>query len=938
MSTYMSKMGKLRCSASAAVFAAIIGSGSMAQAQDVNEAAADGNPVAVAEAIVVTGSRINRDGFQAPTPTTVMSAELLDRQGQVNIGEFLQQISAVRASTSLATAGLQFRGGSGGSFVNMRGLGANRTLVLIDGQRVVPTTTTGLFDLNTIPTLMVERTEVVTGGASAAYGSDAVSGVVNIILRNDFNGIQADAQAGISEYGDDETYRAGLMGGFDVGDSGHLLLAAEYAENEGVGLLQERDWSSRAGGIITGASGVNYIVNDLQLSTESYGGVIIAGPLRGTAFNASGTPVPFVYGNTYGSPNSRTMEGGSNPQSFNYDAADMKAGSLRYTGLARFDYEFSPALNLSATVNYANTSSSHGTVNYRNAFTIRADNPFIPAAVLTEMTNRNLTSITVGKIARELGESTYAEDADLWRASLSLNGDLGGSWNYEAYGSYGRNDADINFTTAILGALPGDPAGTRRFLDAVDAVRNSSNQIVCRVNAVTVTSPGCVPFNVFGEQVPTAEQLDWLVGTQHVDQVTEQKAFGASLQGEPFSTWAGPVSIAFGTEYRRDTLNVKVDGGSLVEAYYLGNTQPSTGAADVWEGFAEILVPLASETPFFQSLDFNGAVRYADYSTVGGVTTWKAGLNWTVDDNIRFRATRSRDIRAPNLVESTAPRTNSVNLVRGAPGLAGLYPVFSQGNANLKPEVAETLSFGVVLTPEFIPDLRLSVDYFDIDLEGAIVTLNAQTIVTACSSAQVYCDRLSDSGGQFPLVDLSPQNQDRLRTTGLDFELAYGLQVGGGRLDLNVLASYVYRYELSNDLGSFNRAGQIGEGLTNPGTGTPKWTGNVNLNYNLDPINFLANLRFVGGASIDKFAEPGRIVSQIGDLNVPMVAYLNLAADWTIGDFVGGGDLRLTFGVDNVLNQDPPREIPYQLFFGGFAAGYYDVVGRRFRIGARMTF
>ncbi|WP_082456439.1 TonB-dependent receptor domain-containing protein [Novosphingobium sp. Leaf2] len=887
--------------------------------------------------IVVTGSRLSTTGFTAPSPTTVLGSALLERQGQSNVAEFINQIPAVRSSaTSSTSTATSFRGGAGGNFVNLRGLGVTRTLVLIDSERVVPTTTTGTLDLNIIPSIMLDRVEVVTGGASAAYGSDAVAGVVNLILKKKFVGLQAEGQTGVTQYGDNQTYRAGIIGGFNFGTGGHVLLGGDYAESAGIGTLEARDWSRRAGGIVAGANGVQYLVNDLQINNQTYGGIINSGPLRGTAFGPGSVPYSFTYGNTFGNASSTTQQGGGNPRSFNYDAAQISMPYKRYTALARVDYEFSPAFNLHATVNYANSGAPHTLLYARDAaLSIRSDNAFLPQSVRAQMATAGVSTITVGRISRDLGPYVYSDNNTLWRGSVGVDGALGGGWKYDAYVGYGRNKIDYDLTTRIDGALPGDPAGTRRFLNAIDAVTNSAGQIVCRVNQVTVTSPGCAPFNIFGENPSlTAAQQAWLVGTQHVSQITERTSAAANIAGSPFATWAGEVSVAVGAEYRRDSQDVTVDAGSLARAFNLGNTQPIAGSTTVYEGYGEVGVPLLRDVPFFQSLEANGAVRQTHYSQAGNVTTWKGGLTWEVNDSLRFRGTRSRDIRAPNLSELFQPLTTSQNAVIYN-GVSTLANTRTTGNPNLKPERADTLSFGFVLSPTFLRGFRFSVDYYDIRLRGAIATVASQALINGCQQQGLadYCSRISVVNG-VPLIDSSPANLNSIRTSGLDFELAYGFWALGGRFDLSTYATYVDKFTTSDALGTFNRAGEISGGFFFPGDDTPHWTGSANVNYNVNHLNILANIRYTGSSVLDKFAPAGKLV---GPNKVPAIAYLNLSAEWTVPTSTRG-QFQFFGGIDNVFNTDPPSEIPYQYFNRGTAASYYDVAGRRFRFGARVRY
>jgi outer membrane receptor protein involved in Fe transport len=702
--------------------------------------------------IVVTGTRIVRDGYDAPTPTTVLGADLIESKAPTTIIDALTSLPAFKNNATAQTAGVGQAGTGGQSFANLRGLGANRTLVLLDGQRFVPSTSIATVDIGVLPSALLQRVDVVTGGASAAYGSDAVAGVVNFVLDNRFTGIKGAIETGITSYIDNHTFKASLTGGISFADRGHFMLSGEHVWAEGVFPNARPDTEYPAATLFTNP---NYtptngeprrlILPYVYRNTVALGGVILGGPLAGTEFGPRGVTFQQPQG-TYVGTTTQVLPGRFPDQSWGDSLAFSALPQEKATGYARLSWDVTDTLTAYTTGIIATNKpgpfySSPANTLITGAFVIRPDNAFLPENVRQQMLDLGLDTIRVGRISEDFGASLVSRTNDTYRAVIGIQGELGGGWSIDAYGQYGKNNNVFEIERNVIRAnLP-------LAVDAVDqglATTGVANgNIVCR-SSLTNPGNGCIPLNIFGpfgtrEFVFTPPAGGYIFGTSRAELELEQKVAALSISGEPFSTWAGPVSLALGAEYREESADQEVDPLSQASGYGLGNPKALAGSLDVKEAFAEVVAPLASDRPWLQTLDVNGAVRYTDYSTSGSVVTWKVGANWAPSDDIRFRATRSRDIRAPNILELFSSRVQSTaGVLDPFTNSSPIFQSFSLGNPNLDPETADTTAVGVVVQPSFVPGLQFSVDYYDISVADAIST---RTLSTGATPAAPNCAR-----------------------------------------------------------------------------------------------------------------------------------------------------------------------------------------------------
>jgi outer membrane receptor protein involved in Fe transport len=917
-----------RCFAGGVSILALMTAGpAFAQDAAANDAAAASD--AADSDIVVTGSRIPRAGFTAPTPVTVLASDQLAKTSPSTLADSLRQLPSLTNSSGPQRNSGTTNGGQ--TFLNLRSLGATRTLTLLDGRRVVATNLTGSVDVNMMPAGIVQRVEVVTGGASAAYGSDAVGGVVNFILDRNFAGVKGEVTSGISEEGDNQEFRATLSGGLSfAGGAGHFLVSGEYFKNKGVE-TGAREWARQGVGFINNPAGTPGLILQRDVRTVgTYGGLIIAGVggtaannalFRGIQFLPDGSPAPY----DFGTMTTSTLQVGGDGvpteliQEIN---RPLERGSL----FARASFDVSDAVNIYAEGLYgASTSTVNNSVNRHqtaNPFTIQRDNAFLPDSIRDQMTAAGVTALTMLRFSRERGFVVTKVDSETIRGTIGADARIG-SLELSAYYQYGRTVQD----NATL-----NDEITARFTQAIDAVVDPANdQIVCRS---TFANPGngCVPFNVFGEGAPSDAALDYTRGVSASHAVVQQDVAAINLAGPLFEGWAGPISFAVGGEYRVERARVTSDALSQQGAYLFGNPSPWTGKYNVKEAYAELVVPLLRDVPLVRELELNAAGRITDYSTSGSVETWKVGLSYKPFDDLRFRGTRSRDIRAPNLSElfqAGRQSTSSVNdPENGNARILGI-PTINTGNPDLKPEIADTLTFGAIYSPSWLPGFNISADYYDIKIADAIGSIGAQTAVDQCfQGVQAACAPIvRDQNNNIIRFDAFPINLASAKTRGVDIEASYRTQVGPGTLNIRALAAYLARQETTTPgAAPIDRAGEAG---LSP---FPRWKGAAQVNYHTERVGAFLQLRYVGSGRYDVTRGPNAIDLQ----HIPAQAYLD--GQISFKPQVGDGSFELYLNVRNILGNEPPFAPAAGNIPVAVNTSLHDVYGRQFRLGARFKF
>lgn len=910
------------------------------------------------DTIVVTGSRVARTGFDNPTPTTVISADQIARTGLNDIGDVLLQTPQI--SVGLGASNDTFQRDIGATFVNLRGLGTNRTLVLVNGRRRVSGSREGSqVDVSSIPATMVERVEIITGGASAVYGADAVSGVVNIILKDDFKGFNITGRLGIADRGDAETYMISASGGGSFADGrGSASLGVTY-QKSGILRYTDRDYTSGRGALTFVANPLNtgpndgiadrIVITDPHTIGNSYVPTFV---VRGQRYFYDDGVVPLTNPNCYGT----VCSGG--PYGYNSRERNLRNPREAFAAIGGVTYEVAPSVTAFVDFEFSySDTNTNGQSYFDSSLVLRRDNPTLPSAVTSLMDANGLQTLTVGYEGEEIyGNKQYSNSRYTYTAAAGLRGRIADRINWEAFYQYGRRDQDYKTANTRIES---------RFFEAVDAIRDpASGQIVCR--SASARAAGCTPISVFDGRLTDAQQA-YFQHTFQRDVTNEQTLIGVQATGELFRLPGGPLSVAIGGEYRKDQLRTLDDGlGARGLLYRTDNGGgPVNASSEVKEAFAEVVVPLLKDVPFIRSLQVEGAVRYSDYNTIGSTVAWKLGGEWAPIDALRFRVTRSRSVRAPNIVELYSPDTlgtlnitadpcdaTQINLAPNRlancralgipvgwtdPAAALALPTALGGNPALTEETSNSWTAGIVFSP--VAGLRISADYWQIRIDDAIQTLDGNTIVDNCVDSatldNAFCalvTRGNLAGVADPFVvsniDLRQINIGRLDARGVDVAVNYNTTLDrissglAGRLSLTATVTYLDRLEEFVDINDPSSL-LIEDGEFDD----PTWRGTFSAAYRQGGLNLGWNLRYIGSSSLDV----QRSDEYNGFLKVAKRFYNDVFVSQTLP-----GDLTLQLGVNNLFDVKPPRTP--STYTGAFDGSLYDNVGRFFYVGFSKNF
>lgn len=725
-----------------------------------------------------------------------------------------------RTSSNFSTTG------NGQATVNLRNLGSSRTLVLVNGRRFVAGLPgTSIVDLNTIPTDLIKQVEIVTGGASAVYGSEAIAGVVNFILDDEFVGLRVHGQNTISDKGDAGRYLASVTAGASFGDGrGHIVINGSFDKDNG---LRSRDRAFSAH-------------DDPNRSSFASQGL----------FSPGGAFAPGAGTFTYDQANSLKNYQGANIDG--YDRNQDRYLGLpveRYlvAGLAK--YELAEGVTLFSEVNYAKSKSRSRLEPQAVANTdlvnpdgsiyagIPITNPFIPQTIRDAMVSAGVTSLPFRRRSNDIFDRSNRNDRETWRGLVGVKGDFAEKFNYEVYYTHGEMK-DYTASGTILGP---------NYRNALNAVAGP-NGPVCSINVDSNPSnndPACTPINIFGFNTASAAAANYVTNGGQLSTYNakvKQDVFSANVSGEVFDLPGGALSVATGFEYRRESSSEDFDQATN-NGDTLGNMLSDTrGKYNVKEGFIEVVAPILSERPFFHYLGLEGAVRYADYSTVGGVWSWKAGGEWAPVPDIRFRGIYAEATRAPSISELFSAQNETFPAVvdpcdqaagegdgspiviptaslaaacRANPAIAAAAAAggftyttaqiqtingFTGGNPGLSEETAKTLTLGAVFTPRFVPGFSVTVDYYDIKVKNAIGIIGQQTSLDECINGggeALFCNNITrDATGHVTQIDAINLNTGSFEVSGIDTQVRYGKSFGnGGRLDLSVYWTHLLKQE-----------------------------------------------------------------------------------------------------------------------------------------------
>lgn len=875
-------------------------------AQDVP---VDEGPSAVDE-IVVTASRIDRAGFEAPTPTVRLTAEDLSVGARPNIAAALNDMPQFRATSSPQTTGTNT--GAGNAPVDLRGLGISRTLVLIDGRRV-----SSENDLNSIPSILVRSADVVTGGASAAWGSGAVAGVVNIGIDRRFTGAKIGAEYGISSFDDAEQKRFEAAWGTDFLEGrGHFVIGAEYLDNEGVVPKTSRPRIGRWGQVSTNDGTGRFVtVPDVGFANAAYGGLIMSGVLSGKAFNPDGSLRDFDFGQQVGT----STVGGEGPS--NDDLSPLVTPQQRFVAMASATYDVTDTLRFTADIRHAKMWNDYiwfGDHN-RGDLQISIDNAFLPAAVRDAMTAAGETSFTMGRFNAETYPRIDFERVTT-QATLALDGELGGgAWRWGAYYSHGEFENNIDTPGFLL---------RTEYAQAVDSVLDPvTGQAICRVSLTNANS-GCVPINLFGLGAPSQAAMDYVTGTPQQRSTTKLDVGGISLRGEPFTLPAGDVSVAFGVEARKESIDQTVGELDAAKAFRTFSFSAMSGEFSVKEAFAEVLVPVVRDLPVLNNLEFNAAARISDYDTTGSIWSWKVGATNEFFPGFRGRITQSRDIRSANLSELYTQTTTGYNNINDPAKNQTVYVLNNGGgNPDLTPETADTLTIGVTYAPPSIPGLNMSLDYYNIKIDDVITTIAPQDLVNRCFNGNTaLCSKIErNAQGDLVRTMSTYVNLAEYQTDGVDAEISYAAPLdrffpeAPGRVTARLVGTWVNSLTTNDGVSEIQYVKSQGYSF---GLGVPEWRLNGSLGWKGDV--FGANLRA-------RYISAGDYNSTIKIVNnhIGSYTYFDLGATADLTRF-GAQGVELYANATNLFDRQPP--------VGSLFSPYYDVIGRYVTIGARARF
>ena len=971
------------------------------------------------EQVVVSASRISIAGYTQPTPVTVVGAAQLEKDAFANIQDAVRQLPQVNSPP--ASFGASQGGGSPGTaginFLNLRNLGVTRTLILFDSQRVASSNLSGGVDTTTLPSAIVQRVDIVTGGASAAWGSDAVAGVVNFVLNKNFTGWKSTIEGGDTYNNLSRSVNLQTAWGGDLlGGRGHLVLAVTATMKPDTTMMAAENWYRGSYWVsnpayVAGSSAPQLIIaNDVGLGGGNSGGIIQTSPaatanaaagttgaaanaLRGIEFVGAGIPQLVNFGNTtlgvLSNGGSLTDRDGLAP----WQTISSMSNTYTFFGFGR--YKLTDTIQASLQLNYGYFTGKGDAQSFQQLGTsgvvIKSDNAFIPASVRATMQSTGITSFVLGTINGEnfnnstvngenfnqQAESGISPDITfnrrtLERAVFTLEGTLGDNWSWSAY----AQDSKVRFTAHVIGDEI--EANLENAYDAVTvttANRGTSGlplgAIACRstlagtpfVFGNTTAQAGCVPADAFGNGQISANAVRYAVGgnPDFEHQTMEQSVMEGEVQGTlPWQLPAGAVAIAFGGGYRKEAGVNHATQFGVQGSYSTANyTNFPSSSYNVMEGFAEVDAPILKNN-IVNSLDVSLAGRITSYSTSGLVETWKLGATSQVTDDIKLRTTWSVDIRAPQLQDlfqpgsvntgsSKDPKTqNTITLI-----------TIGQGNPCLIPEIARTISGGVVLTPSFLDGFSFSADWYSISLTDGLGTVAATTILTQCNPTQpstihpgtmgnpndplctaLIFDGAALAGGGNALGHLISQtiNVASESTSGLDMQANYTMDFWDGNIAWSTYANLNDEHTISNP--SSGTTDAVGSG------GTPKWKGLISADYSTGPYSFTVQGRWYGTSKYNTNGNTGNLATAAtanlydpAHFEVPFVAYLDLRASYKWND-----NIQFYGAVDNTTNVPPPLIAPTSGSIqnnGGVLPTNnttYDLLGRAFRLGVRFNY
>ncbi len=922
--------------------------GMPAFAQDADEATVK------LDRVEVTGSRIRRVDAETASPVFVIDRSGLERSGAVTVGDLIQEIPAIAGAAT--NPSVNNGGGDGASTVSLRGLGEDRTLLLLNGRRMVTQ------DINTIPVAMIERIEVLKDGASAIYGSDAIGGVVNFITRKDFDGAQSDVNYGIA--GEEDGERIGTSATFGMtGERGHAIISMNYNEQKPV-LAADRDFSAFA---LYLSSGVVSRAGSSSTPRGRYslpGSVATANGL-GSCIGGNGfANVTRIEGRPGTAPGDFRCYVGGETDSFNYQAAGnvVLTPQERYGVAFSGTYELVEGLEAFIDVHTQNTTSAG----------IIAPLPFFSdfdGIALSGQSIYNPFRTTINGRYRilGLGNRSYSYETDMQEITSGLQGDIGeSSWRWNAGFTYGKIAQENQDAGYIDYGRLGQALGP-------SFIQNG----VARCGTLAAPIAGCTPINFFNQPDPaTAEgqaqiaALEALALPVRDNTDTSLRNFTINFDGDLFDLPAGTMSAAFGAEYRKQSLVFSPDAIKFINSEPFGCGISSEACADPTRGdtttkeiYGELYIPIIDDAPWADSLAVTLGSRWSDYDSFGDTTNSKIGIEWRVMEDFLFRTTYAEVFRAPTINDlfQGARITNPVysDPCNGQPlscvGLPNRPGVtFSQGlgqtnallggNPDLRPETGDVFTWGFVYSPGWLEGFSTTVDVWRVDLTDTIQTLGTQPILNECfesGGTSPLCDlftRNPTTGDVFLVSDLT-QNVGNTKTNGVDVGFRYTMDTEWGRFRTSIDSTYIDSFQTDGveNAGTFLPSSKGGLGNYS------RWRSLAALSWNLNNFEAQWTMRYIDGFQVGSFSSDGDCADNggrgtVGDEGCVFfrgaVTYHNFQVGYSLPEW----KTKVQFGIDNAFDKQPPVLYQNNSLNGNIDERTHDPVGRYFWMNATVTF
>ncbi len=908
--------------------------------------------------VEVTGSRVRRVDAETASPVFVVDKSAIERSGAVTVGDLIQDIPAIAGAAT--NPSVNNGGGDGASTVSLRGLGEDRTLLLLNGRRMVTN------DVNSIPVAMIERIEVLKDGASAIYGSDAIAGVVNFILKKDFDGAQFDMNYGISGEDDGERYGGTATFGW-TGERGNAIMSMNYNDQKAV-LAQDRDFSAFALYLSSG------VVSRAGSSSTPRGRYTLPGDVAqanglGSCVGGNGLAnVTRIEGRAGTTPSDFRCYVGGETDSFNYQGV----GNVELTPQERYGVAFSGTYEL---VDGIEAFMDVHTQNTRSAGII-APLPFFSdfdgiALDGNSIYNPFDTTINGRYRVMGLGNRSYSYETDMKELTGGVQGAFGDtSWTWEGSFTYGKIDQE------------NQDAGYIDYARLADALGPSFIQNgVPRCGTPGAVIAGCTPINFFNQPDPaTAEGQAQIAALQALalpvrdNTDTTLKNFAVVFSGDVYDLPAGTMSAAVGAEHRKQSLNFAPDAVKFINTDPFGCgissescADPTSGDTTTTEIYGELYVPLVEGAAWADSLAFTLGTRWSDYDTFGSTTNSKLGLEWRLVEDLLIRSTYAEVFRAPTINDlfQGARITNPVysDPCNGQPlscvGLSG-SGTFEQGlgqtnallrgNPELDPETGDVFTWGAVYSPSWLEGASIAVDVWDVHLEDTIQTLGTQPILNACFESGALCNLFSrnpSTGDVFLVQDLT-QNAGITDTNGVDIGLKYIIDTEYGLFRASMDSTYIDNYDVQVIVAGETIAEQSNAGTFLPaskgGLGNySRWRSLAALTWNLNNFEAQWALRYVDGFRVGSTNPEGDCADNAGRgvvgnegcvFNRGSVTYHNLQFGYSIPTW----KTKVQFGIDNAFNKQPPILYQNNSLNGNIDERTHDPVGRYFWLNAQVTF